>query len=789
MAQIVINEISSNYTYNIGANSYATVALPITAAWGPGFFDYEAVGKESKDEILEETTWAKFPANQAGLESFISTYRGPATNYRLYGDYSYQTAITLLTAGYDVLVCRLCPGTKSEGNIFCAENYDKTKSYEAGDDFYYPATDGQLVQANEHIDANIAINDFSEHAQYTTGAYVKYNGLIYRAIEDNPTANPFSDQTIYAKGDACVYEGQYLKCSSSMTEPDIFSDQSTYAIGDLVRYDGTIYTCSTAVETPGAFNSSDWTSGRAWNASEWQEPWTNEFNPAKWTEVVSVADPEQVDNRVLFKAKYPGSFGDSLVIKLARVTYGNYKYWNMITYIKDSTGALTAVENLVFTMDELATTDTILYIDEVTSKFVDIELFGNFDAAGDAFVETIPLTGGDDHGFTESADDAMTKALALAEARFGGETIYIKGLKAVKDAGIDKVDADGFYYREWLYTNTTGKPAVNASDNINEWDDGILYLLTDRLTYNPDRIISPWDDQDFTWFGDVIDSEPWAPVTSVNISLSPMHKAIMFVSYYSRCAAGLIDVPRTLKRSDAQPYFTKLSTEYKNTEPLFATHSAYFAPWGHFVYAGTSRSSIASPSFLKLMIERSQISNQSIQYSWALPTNRKHYVAIGKLDYIVPKKYLDEWQKGEGVNVNAITNIPDLGTNLWGNYTGWSIPPATYNALENLSTRFLVDAIKDVCYRVGISITFQYNNEQAYSKFYAGVTPLLDTMRNVGAIDDYRVIMKADINGLDSVNANSVLGYVYVTVHGVINSIQIDLIALPSSVDLNSISI
>ena len=47
----------------------------------------------------------------------------------------------------------------------------------------------------------------------------------------------------------------------------------------------------------------------------------------------------------------------------------------------------------------------------------------------------------------------------------------------------------------------------------------------------------------------------------------------------------------------------------------------------------------------------------------------------------------------------------------------------------------------------------------------------------------------ADINGLDSVNANSVIGKVYITVHGVINDIFIDLIALPASVDLNSISI
>lgn len=776
MAQIVINEISSNYSYNIGSSSYATVALPITAAWGPGYFDPNSIGK-TKDEILEETTWEKFPANQAGLEAFVSTYRGPATNYRLYGDYSYQTAITLLTAGYDVLVCRLCPGTKAEGNIFCAKEYVNTKAYDAGEDFYYS---GKLVQAVEEIPANVSITEFSSSVRYLTGSYVSYNGLIYKAISNTPTASEFSDQTLYSDGDAIVYNGNYYVCISDMQTPSDFSNASTYAVGDLVVYGSNIYHCVVAVETAGEWDASNWEAGRPWNSNEWSSQWTKEFDPSAWTAVVEEVSPEDVDNRVVLKAKYPGTFGNSIRVTLSRVVYGTYKYWNLITYIVDSVGAQTAVENLVFTMDEADTTDTVLYIDEVVSKFVDLELFGSFDDASDTYSVTTTLTGGDDHAFTETAEDSMNAAISLATSRFGSETLYVKGLNMMKSEGVDKVDADGFYYREWLFTTATG-----TADQV--WTDGIYYLLTDRLTYNPDRIISPWDDQDFTWFGDrdEIDNKP---VNASTISLSPIHQAIMYVSYYSRCAIGLIDVPHCLKRSGAKPYFERLS-QYMMKLPMFATHSAYFAPWGRFTYTGTGRSSLASPSFLKLMIERSQIANQSIQYSWALPTNRKHNVAIGKLDYIVPKKYLDEWQSGEGVNVNAITNIPDLGTNLWGNYTAWSIPPATYNALENLSTRLLVDAIKDVCYRVGISITFQYNNEQAYSKFYAGVTPILDTMRNVGAITDYRVVMRADINGLDSVNANSVLGTVYVGITGVINKISIDLIALPASVDLNSISI
>ena len=193
----------------------------------------------------------------------------------------------------------------------------------------------------------------------------------------------------------------------------------------------------------------------------------------------------------------------------------------------------------------------------------------------------------------------------------------------------------------------------------------------------------------------------------------------------------------------------------------------------------------ASPSFLYLMISRAMLKNQSVQYEWMQPSNRTHSLNIGKLDYVVPKKLMDVWQSTEGVGVNIITQIPDLGTSVWGNSTLYEVPPATYQALSNLSTRLLMNAVKNVVYRVGVSITYQYNNDEAYSRFYAGVSPILDSMKNVGAIEDYKMEMAADINGLDSVNANAIIGKIYLVINGVIDNITVDLIALPQGTDLS----
>ena len=606
MASIVINEISQNYTYNIGTNSFCTVALPITASWGPAFEDPETVGL-SLDEELEKVTWQRFNATQSGLESFVATYRGAAANYRLAKDYSYQMAMTLITAGYDVLCCRLCPGT---------------------------------------------------HAQAT-------------------------------------------------------------------------------------FTTSD-------------------------------------SKQFIVKAKYPGTFGNSLMCVLRKVS--NRNYWNLITYIVDSSGVRTSAENLTFVFDLNDATDTIYHVDDLESNFLTFAVSESIPDTATFTQNSVTLEGGTDKAEDSDASSMMDDAIELAtkrytDAGYSASAEYILALNTLKDANPDTATASARRYNEWLYTY-----AISVYD-----------LLKDKLTYNHNRTISPgWDDQDIT--------EVDGSIPKRISEISPIHLKLMDVGYYSRCAVSYLDIPKSCPRSvvynesddDSEVGYAQMLARYvpENAEldingSLYQTHSALFGPWGQYTYVGTSRQNIASPSFLALMIHRSMILNQTVQYEWLLPTNRRHSLTIGKMDYTVPKNLLDEWQDLEGVGVNTITYIPDLGTTVWGNSTLYEVPPATYQALANLSTRWLVNAIEDVIYRAGISITYRYNNDDAYNAFYAGVTPTLDTMVNQGAIEDYLVRMSADISGTDQVNANTVIGKVYITVNGVVNDIVVDLVALPPNVDLD----
>ena len=737
MAQIVINEISQNYTYNIGVNSYATVALPITSSWGPGFFDsceiftqpedWATMSDEQKKEWrethdkdqLDTLRWIRYPATQAGLEAFVSAYRGPATNYRLAKDYSYQMAMTLLTAGYDVLVCRLCPGTRSKG----------------------------LFQTGTGTDAKTI--DLT--AKYP-GSFGNNLKILIKKVGWSGAPKSVADK--YAPGS--TYDTNYQEAKTA--------------------YEA----AKTAYE----------------NASEADKA-------AKKT----VMDQKKAAMDAIYD--YP-------------------HYWSIVTYVVDPNSRYqTAVENLRFTFNIEDSTDTILHIDELESKFLAITSNIDSEEAGSSFdfkfaqtsttsttVTDYPygvLQGGTDRvdstesfeatvkecykerhmrvykvGSPATPQDPFTAPLeALCNQEYASQ--IVKATADTDPTDLSDIDKKNLMYKEWIYAKLMG----------------VYDLLTDKIAYSPQRIICPWDDQDLTLFGDknaVFEAVP---------DVSPVKYELLYLGYYTRCAAALIDVPKCLPKKfvysscedfEQEPagYVHKLAkleyTEFDRDSSkgyiadvnsfLYSTHSALFAPWGTYTYVGTGKMNPAPPSFLHLMIHRAQVLNQADQYEWILPVNKKHNLNIGKLDYIVPKHLLDTWQKLEGVGVNVITDIPELGINMWGNSTLFDVPPATYQALANLSTRYLVNAVENVAYKCGIGITFQYNNDQAYSAFYAGVTPILDTMRNVGAITGYYVKMAADINGLDQVNYNSVIGKIYLKINGVINDITVDLVALPPDADL-----
>lgn len=681
MPNITINEISQTYAYNVGTNAFATVAIPITASWGPSLkqTDFEsanlATSATSKQimEQFEDVEWKHFPSSQEGMQKFLSVYRGPAANYKSAKDYSFQMAMTYLASGYDVLVCRVSSGVEAQTG-----------------------------------------------KQTTSGS-------------------------------------------------------------------------------------------------------------------------------IVFKAIYQGSFGNNIVVNFKSVPYykrvnGNTEtqvyYYNAIVYIKDpASGSMTAVENLMFVFEQGDESDTIPYYEDVKSNFITIVLSGShpdtenvaeFTATLGVAINSGAVVGTDCFGLPDGTYSAPKEqsAAALGLAGYTGTTeapaVFGASFLANLRYSLSNIIAGGEAYPS---TPTSASPtyvqklygmSLTPSEGATDYrpeDPNIaniircneftytaafvaMTMLMDKLNYAPQRIASPgWDDQNF----DVLNFDRTGYTGRIDI-VSPLHRKIMEVSYYSRCACGMIDIPKSCPRKYVSAPDTgtntcgyaqlvsadRLAATYLDADTeLYPSHAALFAPWGKYRFVGMGKSYTAAPSFLAMLIQRAMILNQSIQYEWVLPTNRTHTLKIGEMDYKTPKHILDAWQAQSGIGVNAITEIPGQGITVWGNSTLFDVAPATYNALQNLSTRYLIDALKNVVYRCGINITFQYNNKQAYSAFYAGVTPILDTMKNVGAIDDYLVQMAPGLDAEDQIMSQSVVGFIYLTINGVITDVTVDLVALPQGTDLS----
>lgn len=722
MAQIVINEVSQNYTFNVNAAAYATVALPITASWGPAYLDPESVyGSDSNDNIdamMDSTQWYRFSATQEGMESFLSTFRGPASNFRIAKDYSYQQAITLLSAGYDVLVCRVCPGAQA-GGAYTIDG--KTFSIKAK----YAGSFGNNLRLTLSKVAQGSWNYWSlvTYISDSSGGMTAAENLVFVFDSTNPA---------YTDGDVphvSELESAYLVFNA----PSYISDAAAFSTTSITLAGGSdVYTKAT--DPYGAI----------------------------------VDDAQGKNGNVhLISTKYY-----ALTLRQPDNWSGHQTDYFTCT----STGTTT------LTWDKAAVTGTPDWAPNTYYKE-----FDSADAIASANATAVISAGRDLAGIRYNVTNS--DANITSEGYFKGMHV---GIATEQNA----------YWQQW---NTgIGGDAATASALVHmEWCYNAAFLvyqlLKDKLNYNPQRIISPgWDDMNL---GALSTGTEFTSTTMKTIA--PLHEAIMDAAFFSRCATGYIDIPKSVPRSlvynasTSTPGYAQMLSRHTQDNAyyqslalanlsIYSTHSALFTCWTQYRMVGMNKMTTASPGFVALLIQRAEILNQASQYEWALPVDRKHNLAIGKMDYTVPEKLRQVWQKLEGVGVNILTFIPDYNINIWGNSTLFEVPPATYQALANLSTRFLVNAIEDVVYRVGIGITWQYNNEQAYSAFYAGVSPILDTMKQLGAIDGYKMQISADIDSTAHVNANTIIGKIWLVVNGVINDIYVDLIALPQGTSLES---
>lgn len=871
MPRINIYEHSDTYSFQTKNNAYATVAFPIAAIWGPTFVE----GDEDSNP-----DWVHFSSGFRGTTDFMNTFRG-ANKYLGAREKSFDYALKLLAAGYDILVKRVdglgekshnslyvvpvggTEPTPATDNLVLAPDMTQTPSEISYENvpyrFYIPQdslVDGKIAWDWEPTDPEQTIryavfsavfdpvtgkirknttthpNSFKIKAKTATAissdkpliVAIGKPEVLTTQVKATDTTVTVSDKTergrkvtvsgtvqitVYTT-DGTVLERRNITVTETseynptatvpgnITVDSVLAPDFTYIEIEQVpallslkaTYDNTvsnIYASTAADSTFGLFTVR---LGSAWTDT-----------PASNTTVLTAegvaANVPATTQLIRLQAKYAGTFGNNLKVRIKCGLNGDGLKIGTVE-VFDNNGYSSHPNEIVPTdqllelvsvsFDPDAATDNRPLITEATFSNLDTPRF--FVAGSGENVDpsnyptgqrVVSLVFGTDYATTLPDGDAITA-------------------QDVKDIVAERFPTDSQYYNYISIIAT--KYATNDPDAlIRLYNQQLMYSrfyktvgeLTDPIVYDWDALVQGIADDQYVPKSFL---EENADTFFMEYEVSALVTRMIEVAANSKCGAALIGtpfgMPRGIQTGTGASAVKTGALKYKDAisqvvGPTYSTFGEVVGPWCKTTLALSGANSWIAPEIahLLLIINAKGVGGQNKW--WMVPAGMLGTGIVHTPEYKIKRHYLDLIQDhDEGVCLNPLMEVPGKGFTCFGNSTLWDKPLGSYNALQNLSTRFLTNRVKQRIWDTALQILFRYNNEDAYSHFYAGLSPLLDEMRAVGALTGneynpwgYRIIMNPDIVNLDRINANTVIGKVELAVTGVIDTVDVDLFLLP----------
>lgn len=480
-------------------------------------------------------------------------------------------------------------------------------------------------------------------------------------------------------------------------------------------------------------------------------------------------------------AKYPGTYGKKLYTKI---------YFDKITKLgvvqvferneNGSKDTLLEVHDIAFSNS--TATDSTPLISEATFTYLDrvvCETADHTPVNPEIALQRTALTSPQTISFADSTiEDYTTKTIAGADITKSSVTALVaeRGLSAT------------------TYATYIGKLADEESNLRLLYNQQILYSraqacveeLTDTISYDWDALFCGIADDQY------MPKNYLTTQANVNYGVSTLTIKLFEVAGASKCGAAFVGTPFNMPKGAKTAAGTPGAVKYKDDVSTavgkqLSTYGEIVGPWCQTTLPISGANAWVCPELAHLLLIINAQGVGGINKWWMVPAGMTSTGVVHTPEYKIKRSYLDIIQNhDEGVCLNPLMEVPGKGFTCFGNSTLWDKPLGTYNALQNLSTRLLCNRVKQRIWDVALQILFKYNNENAYSHFYAGLSPLLDEMRSVGALTGneynplgYQIIMNPDIINLDKINANTVIGKVYLAVTGVIDTVDVDLFLLP----------
>lgn len=871
MPRINIYEHSDTYSFQTKNKAYATVAFPIAAIWGPTFVE----GDEDSNP-----DWVHFSSGFRGTTDFVSTFRG-ANKYLGAREKSYDYALKLLAAGYDILVKRVDGlGMKSHNSLYvvpiggteptAANNrlvlypdMSQSPSDYAYTDipyrFYFP----QTTLVDNKIAWDWAPSDASSLLRYRviSAIYDPATGKFKKGTSGTPnqfcftaksataistiaplivaiskpevltTQVKLTDDTVTISGktergrkvtvsgtvqisvyanDGTVLERRNITITETsryapggpvngeITVDSVLAPEFTYIQLDQIpallslkaTYDNTVSNLYASTADDSGLGLFTLRLGSAWDDTP------SDNHNIKHGEGVAANIPATTQ-LIRLQARFPGSFGNNLKVRIKCALNGDGLKIGTVEVFDNNgyssnpneivpTDQLLELVSVAFDLD--AATDNRPLITEATFSNLSTPRF--FVSGSGENVDTsnyptgqqvVSLVFGTDYATTLQDGEPITPAdvKTIVAERFPTDSQFYAYIDKIADK-YQANDPDALirlYNQQMMYSRFYKTVGELTDPIVYDWDALVQGIADDQ--YVPKSYLEENAD---TFF--------------MEYEVSTLVTKMIEVAANSKCGAALIGtpfgMPRGIQTGTGSTAVKTGALKYKDSisqvvGPDYSTYGEVVGPWCKTTLALSGSNSWIAPEIahLLLIINAKGVGGQNKW--WMVPAGMLGTGIVHSPEYKIKRHYLDLIQDhDEGVCLNPLMEVPGKGFTCFGNSTLWDKPLGTYNALQNLSTRFLTNRVKQRIWDTALQILYRYNNEDAYSHFYAGLSPLLDEMRAVGALTGneynpwgYRIIMNPDIVNLDRINANTVIGKVELAVTGVIDTVDVDLFLLP----------
>ena len=529
------------------------------------------------------------------------------------------------------------------------------------------------------------------------------------------------------------------------------------------------------------------------------------------------SDAASVSTGTYFKAKYPGSLGDS--IEVAYIT-GSYNYgatlFDTNLLLNATTGITTDNEIMIGTNTfKIITTEdvsSVLNVGDIIRVGTDTIGYQNLMVADTVRSEAINEEGAKVYTYTITFKNryslSATTYTSLSYARYWGLSYLFSAPPTEGNMHVVVTDRGGAITGVAdtvleVYENVSKSPTAKLPDGTNNYYATVIenkseWILADDVQ-KLDNSLNSFDYEKFVGGADGA-GESVPEITSALFSGYDLYKdsAEVDISFLLQGKATTANLPNYLIQNIAE----RRKDCIVFVSPTLADVVSPSNPQTKMTNVITFRNQIQSSSYFfmdsgyKYRYDKYNDLYRWIPLNgdmaglcsriepWESPAGYKRGVIknVVKLAFNPNKEQRDQLY---GNDINPVISQVGQGILLFGDKTG--LGTATGSAFTRINVRRLFITVEKAIATTAASFLFDFNDEFTQTQFRNSVEPFLRDIQGRRGIIDFRVISDATVNTPDVIDRNIFRGNIFIKPARTINFIELTFVATRTGVEFDEI--